>query len=99
MQSPPASAARFARQPDTPQLGIDLFGGFLTDMAGIQNDEVGVFESVRLGEARRSERIRHPFGVVNIHLTPERLDKDFLRRRGRLTRARGSVVYQYCSHP
>ena len=68
-------------------------------MAGIENDEVGVFETVRLGEASWRERIRHPFGVVDIHLTPERLDMDLIRCRGLLTVTRGCVVDQQGSHP
>ena len=46
----PAHAAEF---------GIDLFGGLLADVAGVENDEIGVFRRRGLDIAFRRQSVRH----------------------------------------
>jgi hypothetical protein len=53
------------------KLGIDLFGGFLADMASIEDDEVGILGRASLDIAMGRQSIRHATRVVDVHLTAE----------------------------
>ncbi len=50
------------------ELGIDLFGGLLADVAGVEDDEVGILRAGRLHESFRSQRVHHALGIVDVHL-------------------------------
>ena len=62
---------------DAAEVGIDLLGRLLADVAGVEEDDVGVLDRRRLGEAVRRQQLRHALGVVDVHLAAERLDEDF----------------------
>ncbi len=59
--------------PQAPELGIDLFGGLLADVAGVEDDEIGVLGRVRLDIALARQRVRHALGVIDVHLATEGL--------------------------
>ncbi len=62
------------------KLGIDLLGGLLADMAGVENDEIGIGRIVGRRVAMTGERLRHALGVVGVHLAAEGLDVQLLGR-------------------
>jgi hypothetical protein len=64
---------------DAAELGINLLGGLLTNMAGIENDEVGVVGARGLDVTLRRQGVRHTLRVVDVHLAAERFDVEFLR--------------------
>ena len=77
-------AAAFARgglleHAHAAELGIDLLGRLLADVAGVEDDEIGVLGARGLGEALGRERVRHTMGIVDVHLAAEGLDVDFAR--------------------
>src|SRR5262249_10473151 len=59
---------------DTAKLGIDLFHRFLANMAGIEDDEVGLLGDAGLDETFRRQYVRHTMRIVDVHLAAERLD-------------------------
>ena len=61
------------------QLGIDLFRRLFTDMAGVEQDHVGVVRRRRLDIALPAQRLGHAFAVIDVHLTAIGLDKELLR--------------------
>ena len=61
------------------ELGIDLLGRLLADVAGVEDDEIGVLGRGGLGKTLGRERVRHTMGIVDVHLAAERLDMDFAR--------------------
>ena len=63
------------------QIGIDLFGGLLADVTGVEQHHVGVFGSVGGDIALGAQRFRHAFGIVDVHLAAIGLDEELLRRR------------------
>ncbi len=63
------------------EFGKDLLGGAFADVAGIQDDEVGVFDGGRLGIAFGAEKIAHALGVIDVHLAAERLHEQLARAR------------------
>ena len=67
-----ALAGRLVLEPaQAAELGIDLFGRFLTDVARIEDDKVGPVRGVSLLEALSRQRVRHTMGIVDVHLTTE----------------------------
>jgi hypothetical protein len=38
-------------------------------MAGVQNDQIGIIRPIRQAIAMRGQNVRHPFGIIDIHLT------------------------------
>ena len=65
---------------DAAKLGIDLLGGLLADVAGVQEHQVGVLDPVGAGIAVRRQRIRHALAVIDVHLAAIGLDEDLFRR-------------------
>ena len=55
-------------------VGIGLFGGFLADMAGVEDDEVGVLAIGRRAHALGGQQLGHPVAVVDVHLATEAFD-------------------------
>ena len=66
----------------TAKLRIDLLGRLFADVAGIQNDNVGLFGRIHLGIARRGHDIDHAGRIIDIHLAAIGLYEDLLARRG-----------------
>ncbi len=62
---------------DTADFRIDFIGRLFADVAGIENDEVGVFGARGFAEPGRHQRVRHTMGIVDVHLAAERFDVDF----------------------
>ena len=76
------ASPRLLGEPHAPELGIDLLRGLLPDMAGVENDEIGLGRIVNRQKACGPERFRHPLGIVLVHLAAEGLDMNpFDRRR------------------
>src|SRR5439155_23402247 len=74
-------AAAFAGRGDlqrahAAELGKNLFRCLLADVAGVEDDEVGVVGAGGLGKTFRCERVRHTMGIVDVHLAAERFDMD-----------------------
>ncbi len=69
-------------------LGIDLLGRLLADMAGVQEDQVGGFGRIDRRIAGLGQRVRHPFGIVDVHLAAISADVNFALRWGRGHEAR-----------
>ena len=60
------------------ELGKDLLAGLLADMAGVQDHEVRRLRRLRRAIAERRQDVRHPQGVVDVHLTAVGLDVELL---------------------
>ncbi len=58
------------------KLGIDFFRRLLADVAGVEDDEVGIIGGRRLDIALRRQRIRHAPRIVDVHLAAERFDEE-----------------------
>jgi hypothetical protein len=50
------------------ELGIDLFGRLLADVAGVQDDEVRVLRRGGLDVPLGCQQVRHTMGIVDVHL-------------------------------
>ncbi len=75
-----------------PELGVDLLRRLFADMAGVENDEIGICGGCRLDIAFRRQGIRHTLRVVDVHLAAERLN---IKLAGRAH----SVVFVFSSVP
>ena len=53
---------------------IDLLGRLLADVAGVEDDEIGVVGGRGLDIALRRQSVRHTTRVVDVHLATERFD-------------------------
>ena len=60
------------------ELGIDLFGGALADVAGVQDDDVGVFLCRGFGVTLRRHDVDHAGRVIDVHLATICFYEDFL---------------------
>jgi hypothetical protein len=56
------------RPAQAPELGENLLGRLLADMAGVEDDEIGLALVGRLGIAFARERIGHALRVIDVHL-------------------------------
>ncbi len=61
------------------ELGIDLLGGLLADVAGVEENEIGALGGAHGSVAGSGQRVRHPLGIVDVHLAAVRPDEDFLQ--------------------
>jgi hypothetical protein len=50
------------------ELGIDLLGGLLADVAGVEDDEIGVLGRCGLDVPLAAQKVRHTIGIVDVHL-------------------------------
>ena len=64
----------FAQLLQPPDLGIDLFGGLFTDMAGVEQHKIRAFGPVGNLVSQRTQKVEHPLAVIDIHLTAIGLD-------------------------
>ena len=76
---PAAALTRLLQRAQPPELGIDLLRRLLTDMAGVENHQVGVLDLRCRAIAERRQDIRHAGGVVDVHLAAEGLDVELFR--------------------
>ena len=73
---PPAGPGAFLLElAQLAELGKDLLGGAFADVAGVENDEVGVLGAGGLAVSRACGEIPHPLGIIDVHLASERLDE------------------------
>ncbi len=72
--APAVGGGRFLHAAHAAEFGIDLFGRLLADVAGIEDDEVGVVGARGLDIALRRQSVRHTTRVVDVHLAAERFD-------------------------
>ena len=63
--------------PQPAELGVDLLGRLFADVAGVENDEIGIFGAKGLDIALRHQGVGHTTRIVDVHLAAERLDIDF----------------------
>ena len=64
---------------DTAKLGIDLVRRLFTNVASVEDDEIGVLDACGLGEALGYEQVRHTMGIVDVHLAPEGFNVELAR--------------------
>ena len=57
------------------ELGVDFLGRLFADVAGVENDEVGVLDPARLSIAVERRQIGHALRIVDVHLAAEGLDE------------------------
>jgi hypothetical protein len=65
---------------DVAELGIDLLGGLLADVAGVEHHQVGALGLVDDPIAQRTQDIGHALAVIDVHLTAVGLDIEALLR-------------------
>ena len=69
---PPTFApALFLQLTQLAKLGIDFLRGAFANVAGVENDEIGVLDPYRLAVSRFGGEIAHAFGVIDVHLASE----------------------------
>jgi hypothetical protein len=62
------------------EFGINLLGGLLADMAGIEDDEIRLLHGLGLAIALRGQHVRHALRVIDVHLAAIGFDENFLHR-------------------
>src|SRR5262245_54168043 len=77
--APPFARGRLLEHADAAELGIDLVRRLLADVAGIEDDEIGVVGAGGLDEAFGRECVRHTMGIVDVHLAAEGFDVELAR--------------------
>ena len=60
------------------QFGIDLLGRLFADVTGVEDHHVGAFGRIGRGIAQRRQQIRHPGGIIGVHLAAIGLDVELL---------------------
>ena len=75
----PALEPRVLHLADAAEIGIHLLGSLLADVAGVEEDDVGLLHRRGLGEAVGAQQLRHALGIVDVHLAAKRLDEDLFR--------------------
>src|SRR5437588_13029602 len=66
--SAPFPGRRLFERAHAAKFGIDFFRRLLADMAGIENDEIGLRHACRLDKTFGRERVRHTMRIVDVHL-------------------------------
>ena len=59
---------------DTAQVGKNLFRGFFSDMAGVENNQIRRFGAGSGRVAQRFQNTDNPLRVINVHLAAESFD-------------------------
>ena len=67
--------------PQPAQFGKYLFRCLFTNMAGIQNDHIGIIDLIGRRIAKRCQNIGHAVRIINIHLTAIGFNKKFFGQR------------------
>ena len=69
---PPAfPRAFFLQLAQLAELGKNFLRGAFADVAGVENDEIGVLDADGLAISRLGGEIAHPLGVIDVHLASE----------------------------
>ena len=66
---------------EAPQFGKNLLGGLFTDVAGVEDHQIGLGDLVCAPIAVRGQRVRHALAVIDVHLTAVGLDEELLGHR------------------
>ena len=74
-QVPAGLAPDIAHLAQLAELGIDLLGRLLADVASVQDDEVGGLHVVGDAITQRAQHIGHALAVIDVHLTAVGLDE------------------------
>ncbi len=77
----PLGGPAFLDPPQPAKLGIDLLRRLLADMAGVEDDQVGIVGPVRLGVTERRQDVCHARGVVDVHLAAVCFDEELFAHR------------------
>src|SRR5436305_5249850 len=77
--SAPFPGRRLFERAHAAKFGIDFFRRLLADMAGMENDEIGIRHACRLDKTFGRERVRHTMRIVDVHLAAKGFDVDFAR--------------------
>jgi hypothetical protein len=64
------------------EFGIDLLGGLLADVAGVEDDEIRLLHRPGFAVALRGQHVRHALGIVDVHLAAIGFDEDFFHEVG-----------------
>ena len=75
-------AARNLGLPQAAKVREHLLGRFFADMAGIEDDHIGILRHFRWRIAKRRQHIRHARAVIDIHLAAPGADQKPLPGRG-----------------
>ena len=51
-----------------PEFGVDLLGGLLADMAGVEDHQIRILGAGCLDKAFRRQRVHHALRIVDVHL-------------------------------
>ena len=51
-----------------PELGVDLLGGLLADVAGVEDHQIRVLHAGGLDKAFGRQRVHHALRIVDVHL-------------------------------
>ena len=70
--------ARLLQLSNAADFRIDLFRRLFADMAGVEDDQIGLFHRVRGTVALRRQSVGHTIGIVDVHLATIGADVDFL---------------------
>ena len=77
----PALARGFVLDGAQPaEFRIDLLGSLFADVAGVEDDEIGVIDVCGLDKAFDRQRVHHALRIVDIHLAAIGLDMQLARR-------------------
>ena len=77
----PGGGGRFFQAAHTAELGIDLLGRLLADVAGVEDDEIGIVSGRGLDITLGRQSVRHTLRVVDVHLAAERFYVELARFR------------------
>ena len=70
------------RPPYPAEFRVDLLGGFLPDVAGVEDHEVRIVHRLGHVVTGRRERFGHALGIIRIHLAAEGLDVELFAALG-----------------
>ena len=79
--------ALFLNVADTAKIGIDLLRRLLANVAGVEDDEIGIVEVAGRRIAPCRQRLHHAVAVIDVHLAAKGLEEDLL----------GPGVRRHCS--
>ena len=71
------AGALFLEAANPSQFGIDLLGGLFANVAGVEEDQIGLLHVWRFLIAGRRQRVCHPLGIIDVHLAAIGFDENF----------------------
>src|SRR4029450_7480237 len=63
-----------------PEFGVDLLGGLLADVAGVEDHQIRILGAGCLDKALPSQRVYHALRIGDVHLAAIGLDMQLARR-------------------